>query len=240
MLNLTGVLYLKSTWATWGLKGFFLPTVVAGVDEQTIIDVLTKRTYAQRREIAFAYERKAKKVTRVQIKSTFVINHAAVLTATPAVVFCLFFSGHDLSPEGGAVWLLGDADPRVDEEHNPVWRLGDQRVHEGKERGENVVQPQGNAAPWWSSHIFACLVFCLAVNVGCGSFRKRKVCLFQGLGTDEETLIEMLCSRSTEEMAEIKKVYTESECQFVTGRSQSHALVLLSSSHTCVVNWLNL
>lgn len=41
----------------------FFPIVLPGVDEQTIIDVLTKRTYAQRREIAFAYERKAKKVT---------------------------------------------------------------------------------------------------------------------------------------------------------------------------------
>lgn len=36
--------------------------------------------------------------------------------------------------------------------------------------------------------------------------------LFQGLGTDEETLIEILCSRSSEEMADIKKVYTESKC----------------------------
>uniref|UniRef100_A0AAQ5ZAN8 Annexin n=1 Tax=Amphiprion ocellaris TaxID=80972 RepID=A0AAQ5ZAN8_AMPOC len=32
-----------------------------GVDEQTIIDVLTKRTYSQRREVAFSYERRAKK-----------------------------------------------------------------------------------------------------------------------------------------------------------------------------------
>lgn len=39
------------------------------------------------------------------------------------------------------------------------------------------------------------------------------MCVFQGLGTDEETLIEILCSRSSDEMAEIKKVYAESECE---------------------------
>lgn len=33
--------------------------------------------------------------------------------------------------------------------------------------------------------------------------------LFQGLGTDEETLIEIVCSRNNEEMVEIKKVYRE-------------------------------
>lgn len=33
--------------------------------------------------------------------------------------------------------------------------------------------------------------------------------MFQGLGTDEETLIEILCSRSNDELVEIKKVYKE-------------------------------
>lgn len=38
---------------------------VLGVDEQTIVQILTKRTYGQRREIAFAYERRAKKVRTI-------------------------------------------------------------------------------------------------------------------------------------------------------------------------------
>lgn len=43
--------------------------------------------------------------------------------------------------------------------------------------------------------------------------RSKDLCLFQGLGTDEETLIEILCSRSNNELVEIKKVYTESKCK---------------------------
>lgn len=34
--------------------------------------------------------------------------------------------------------------------------------------------------------------------------------VFQGLGTDEETLIEIMCSRNNEELMEIKKFYRES------------------------------
>lgn len=33
----------------------------------------------------------------------------------------------------------------------------------------------------------------------------------QGLGTDEETLIEIVCSRSNEELVDIKKVYKDSK-----------------------------
>lgn len=36
------------------------------------------------------------------------------------------------------------------------------------------------------------------------------VCL-QGLGTDEESLIEIVCSRSNAELMEIKQVYKECE-----------------------------
>lgn len=37
------------------------------------------------------------------------------------------------------------------------------------------------------------------------------VSFFQGLGTDEETLIELLCSRSNSELVQIKSVYKDCE-----------------------------
>lgn len=45
------------------VKPHLIPTSsIPGVDEDLIIDILTQRTYSQRREIAFEYERKEKKV----------------------------------------------------------------------------------------------------------------------------------------------------------------------------------
>uniref|UniRef100_A0AAY4E9H5 Annexin n=1 Tax=Denticeps clupeoides TaxID=299321 RepID=A0AAY4E9H5_9TELE len=102
-----------------------------GVDEQTIIDILTKRTYEQRREIAFAYERRAKKDMISALK-------AALSGSLEAVILGLMksTSQYDASEIRGSI---------------------------------------------------------------------------KGLGTDEETLIEILCSRSSTELQEIKKVYRERE-----------------------------
>lgn len=100
-----------------------------GVDEQTIIDVLTKRTYSQRREIAFSYERRTKKDIITALKG-------ALSGSLETVILGLMKSTtqYDSSEIKGSI---------------------------------------------------------------------------KGLGTDEETLIEILCSRSNDELVEIKKVYKE-------------------------------
>ncbi|XP_059191389.1 annexin A2-like [Centropristis striata] len=100
-----------------------------GVDEQTIIDVLTKRTYLQRRDIAFAYERRAKKDMISALKG-------ALSGSLETVILGLMKSTtqYDASLIRGSI---------------------------------------------------------------------------KGAGTDEETLIEVLCSRSNDELVEIKKVYQE-------------------------------
>ncbi|CAK6951028.1 annexin A2-like [Scomber scombrus] len=100
-----------------------------GVDEQTIIDVLTKRTYSQRRDVAFAYERRAKKDMITALKG-------ALSGSLESVILGLMKSTaqYDASEIRGSI---------------------------------------------------------------------------KGLGTDEETLIEILCSRSNTELFEIKQVYKE-------------------------------
>uniref|UniRef100_A0A673XFT9 Annexin n=1 Tax=Salmo trutta TaxID=8032 RepID=A0A673XFT9_SALTR len=100
-----------------------------GVDEATIIAVLTKRTYSQRREVAFAYERRAKKDLVTALK-------AALSGSLETVILGLMKSTaqYDASEIKGSI---------------------------------------------------------------------------KGLGTDEEVLIEIVCSRSSSELSEIKTVYKE-------------------------------
>ncbi|MBN3314086.1 ANX2A protein, partial [Atractosteus spatula] len=100
-----------------------------GVDEQTIIDILTKRSYLQRRDIAFAYERRAKKDMITALKG-------ALSGSLETVILGLMKS----------------------------------------------------TSQYDASELKASM---------------------KGLGTDEESLIEIVCSRSSEELAEIKKVYKE-------------------------------
>ncbi|KAM6942661.1 annexin A2-B-like [Xenentodon cancila] len=100
-----------------------------GVDEQTVIDILTRRSYEQRKDIAFEYERIAKKDLASALKGAL--------------------SG---SLEALMLGLL-----------------------------KSTTQ-------YDASELKASM---------------------KGLGTDEETLIELVCSRNNEELTEIKKVYRE-------------------------------
>ncbi|KAG7327789.1 hypothetical protein KOW79_009395 [Hemibagrus wyckioides] len=100
-----------------------------GVDEDLIIDILTQRTYSQRREIAFEYERKAKKDMITALKGAL----------------------------SGSLESL-------------------------------ILGLMKNTAQYDAFELRASM---------------------KGLGTDEESLIEIVCSRSTEELLEIKKVYKE-------------------------------
>ncbi|XP_071777286.1 annexin A2b isoform X1 [Centroberyx gerrardi] len=100
-----------------------------GVDEQTIIDILTRRSYEQRREIAFEYEKLAKKDLISALK-------AALSGPLEAVMLGLMKSTAQYD------------------------------------------------------------AFQLKASM-------------KGLGTDEESLIELVCSRSSEELLDIKKVYKE-------------------------------
>uniref|UniRef100_A0A3P9HWK5 Annexin n=1 Tax=Oryzias latipes TaxID=8090 RepID=A0A3P9HWK5_ORYLA len=100
-----------------------------GVDEQTIIDILTRRSCQQRREIAFEYERMAKKDLSSALKG-------ALSGSLEALMLGLMKS----------------------------------------------------TAQFDASELRASM---------------------KGLGTDEEVLIEMVCSRGEEELMEIKKEYRE-------------------------------
>lgn len=96
-------------------------------------------------------------------------DETAVLTVRRVGV-TLVFSGHDLSSEGSAVWLSGDGDPRTDEEHHPVRRLGAQRLHEGRERGKDLAE--GQCCPLlviW--HIYFFSVSKLKKIIKCAFFR---------------------------------------------------------------------
>lgn len=67
---------------------------------------------------------------------------------------------------------------------------------------------KGDTALYWTNDI-TCFFATPQSNLIVYTKSSKDFCLFQGAGTDEETLIEVLCSRSNDELVEIKKVYKE-------------------------------
>uniref|UniRef100_A0AAZ3NPP1 Annexin n=1 Tax=Oncorhynchus tshawytscha TaxID=74940 RepID=A0AAZ3NPP1_ONCTS len=119
--------YYNISVRTYSIYSYY--NISVRVDELTIIDILTRRSYSQRREIAFEYEKRSKKDMITALKG-------ALSGSLEAVILGLMKSTaqYDASEIKGSI---------------------------------------------------------------------------KGLGTDEETLIEMVCSRSAEELVEIKRVYKE-------------------------------
>lgn len=102
-------------------------------------------------------------------------------------------SGSDHGPEGGSVRLTGGPNAGSDEEHRPVRCLRTEGLHEGQRSHTMCLE-----VVLYVIEEFYLLSYLWCVGV-------------QGLGTDEETLIEIVCSRSNDELMEIKKVYKESK-----------------------------
>lgn len=122
------------------------------------------------------------------------------------------FSGSDHSSEGGAVWLSGGSDAGSDEEHCPVRCLWVEGLHEGQRSHINFINinmSKGGSLVYISTDTHR-LIMLSSTVMNIEEFYLWCVCV-QGLGTDEETLIEIVCSRSNEELVDIKKVYKDSK-----------------------------
>ncbi|EMP41484.1 Annexin A2 [Chelonia mydas] len=129
--------------------------ILKGVDELTIINILTNRSNEQRQDIAFAYQRRTKKELPAALKSALSGHLEAVilgLLKTPAQ--------YDASELKGAMKPERAVPPAL-------WPAALARQH-GSRAGSGV-----------------------------------------GLGTVEDTLIEIICSRTNQELCEINKVYKE-------------------------------
>lgn len=172
------------------------------MDEQTIIDILTKRTYAQRREIAFAYEKRAKKVFCVLTGKLNILEVFQVMCRYICRTWSQLWREHCL-----ARWKQWSWD---------WWRA---RLSMTPQLSEDLSRYSTKL------HLMELVKdrHCPLVDLCCRLFFffflfwKRfevyisKISLFQGLGTDEDTLIELLCSRSNKELVEIKTAYKESK-----------------------------
>lgn len=123
--------------------------------------------------------------------------------------FC--FVGFGSRSEVRADWKLRESSPLHDVEPCSFWCIWSQRGHKGLKLAAFTLGFVSQTSVWESSDKGRCTVLCTLQCVSEAGVRDKCSdcwsCRFQGAGTDEACLIEILSSRSNAEIQEINRIY---------------------------------
>lgn len=202
-----------------------ISTFWTGTDENAIIELLGNRTNKQRVPMVAAYKTTYGKVCCVIFYTLIALWWTTLHSNFPFVLPWFCFVGFDSWSEVRADWKLRESGPVHDDEPCSVWCIWTQRGHKGLKLAAFMLGFVSQMSVWESSDRRRCTLLCTLQSVSeAGVCDKCSDCwsrCFQGAGTDEACLIEILSSRSNAEIQEINKIYKAgafrpSNCLFST------------------------